>query len=322
MAQKIIVAAGLEIRDYQGQEMLRFLNANADAGPNSTWTYPKGAGAKAKYVVEVVYTMAEFAKALDTPDAYVIYEGHSRLGQGPAFGPANTPHVPDQKAFPVNPWGVHFRMGYDATNTEALCDLVEHSVTPAEYDLTTAPAGAFLPEALTKAADKAKRIEAKIKRGRMRRSHLCPVLGAWRTFKACEPALDATTTARGDAPLKDRHFYGQQRKLCLPKSRPDDMLTAVQVGSADLDAVALKCKVLFMASCSSRVHYLGPLKRRRKAAKSTCKFYLTSAVPQAYHARNFIEQVFKGVDPASRQGAKAMEKALNGVPRSGRVHVY
>ena len=319
MAQKIIVASGLELRDFQGVETVRFLNAVADAGKNSTWTYPKGAKANPQYVVQVVYTAVEFAAALDTPGAYVIYEGHSRYGQGPAFGPAQTPHVPDKKAFPVNPWGVHYRMGYDATDTESVCDLVEHSVTPAEYDLTKVPRNAFLPEELVSAAEKVKRIERKIRRGRMRGGkHLCPVTGAWRTFKACEPALDATKTARGDEPLKGRHFYKQQRGEC----RPVDYFTAVVGGSADLNQVSLKCAVLFMASCSSRIHYQGPLSRRRKAAKSACVFYLTNSVPRAYHARNFMELVFKGVDPTSRRGKKAMAKGLQSVPNAGRPNVY
>ena len=30
-------------------------------------------------------------KALDTADIFVVYEGHSRYGQGPAFAPAGTP---------------------------------------------------------------------------------------------------------------------------------------------------------------------------------------------------------------------------------------
>src|SRR5207245_5319329 len=112
MVQKIIVAAGIEIRDFQGSTLVAFLNANADPGKASVWTHPKGSGSKATREVRVVFTMAEFAAALDVEDAIVIYEGHSRYGQGPAFGPASTPHVPDKKAFPINPWGVHFRMGY------------------------------------------------------------------------------------------------------------------------------------------------------------------------------------------------------------------
>lgn len=321
MAQKIIVALGLEIRDYQGLNLLRYLNANANPGPNSTWTYPKGAKAKPKFLVQVVYTENEFAAALDTPGAYVVYEGHSRYGQGPAFGPPATPHVPDKKAFPVNPWGVHFRMGYDAIFTESLCDLVEHSVTPAEYDLTKVPKNAFLPPELVDAASKVKRVNRKMKEGKVRGgNHLCRVDGAWRTFRLCQPALDATKTARGDEPLKGRHFYEQKPNKC--KSQRVDYLTAVVGGSADLDQVSLKCAVLFMASCSARVYYLDALRRRRKAAKSSCVLFLTTKVPRTNHAVNFLTLVFNGLNPTNRPGAIAIVDALKNVPKSGRVRVY
>src|SRR6266699_2733284 len=183
MVQKIIVAAGIEIRDFQGSVLLAFLNANADAGKGSVWTHPKGSGGKAAREVHVVFTTAEFATALDTEDAFVIYEGHSRYGQGPAFGPASTPHVPDKKTFPLNPWGIHFRMGYDATDTECVGDLLEHSVVPTEYDLPGSPSKAFLPLALEKAAADAKEVESKRKAGRLKKSQLkapCSVRGSWR----------------------------------------------------------------------------------------------------------------------------------------------
>jgi len=112
------------------------LNDKAEPKGDSVWIYPKGSGPKAKFEVSVVFTKNEFAAALDTVDAYVVYSGHSRLGQGPAFGPKDTPEVPKKASFPDNPWGIHFRMGYDATYTEAVGDLLQHSVTPEEYDLT------------------------------------------------------------------------------------------------------------------------------------------------------------------------------------------
>ena len=92
MATKVIVASGLEIRDArQGQSLLQYLYDNADFDmKTAAWTYPKGAGAKARFEVSVVYTAKELATALDTADAYVVYSGHSRYGQGPAFGPALT----------------------------------------------------------------------------------------------------------------------------------------------------------------------------------------------------------------------------------------
>lgn len=93
--QKIIVAQGIQIRDSgQGADILAFLNANADIANNIVWIFPKGSGAKATVQVTLVFTMAELAMALNTPDTFVIYEGHSRYGQGPAFGPS-FPLAPD-----------------------------------------------------------------------------------------------------------------------------------------------------------------------------------------------------------------------------------
>jgi hypothetical protein len=321
MAQKIVIAEGIEIRDVgQGIALLKFLNDKCDPkkGAVSVWTYPKGASAKGiTHEVEVVYTMAELAKAVDTADIYVVYEGHSRYGQGPAFAPAGTPKVPDAKKFPVNPWGVHFRMGYDATDTECIDDIVHHSVTPAEYDLTTSGATAFLPAALTTAVANAKAQQKAIKAKKIAAVAACSSGGAWRLFDTCYTKLSTTTTARGDKPLKGRHFYN-----ILPR-KPPEFETSVQVGSADLDKSALACKLLFMASCSSHVHFFKPLDKRRKAAKSKCKFLMTGFVCATTHATMFLEQVLvKGHDPISKKGSKAVVKALNGVSDSGIVNIY
>lgn len=315
MVQKIIVAVGLEIRDFQGATLLSYLNSKADAGKSSTWTFPKGAPAKATHVVEVVYTMVEFAKALDTADAIVIYEGHSRYGQGPAFGDAGMPHVPDKKKYPVNPWSVHYRMGYDATDTECIGDLVNHSVAPKEYDLVTSSAKAFLPDALERAAGTIKAAETVLKKAKGKGR--CSTKGAWRLFDNCEKKLATTVTARGDEPLKGRHFYSR-----LVKKPADEFMTSVEVGSTDLDKLSLKCKVLFMASCSSHEHYFEPLNKRRNAVKSNCKFYMTAHVCAAYHGRNFVRAIFDGTDPLSKKGVKAMLKTLNGETDSGVVGFY
>jgi hypothetical protein len=321
MAQKIVIAEGVEIRDVgQGIALLKFLNDKCDPkkGAVSVWTYPKGASAKGiTHEVEVVYTMAEFAKALDTADIFVVYEGHSRYGQGPAFAPAGTPKVPDAKKFPVNPWGVHFRMGYDATDTECIDDLVHHSVTPAEYDLTTSGPKAFLPAVLTTAAANAKAQQKAIKAKKIAAVAACSTTGAWRLFDTCFAKLSTTTTARGDKPLKGRHFY-----KIVPR-KPAEFEASVQVGSANLDKSSLACKLLFMASCSSHVHFFKPLDKRRKAAKSACKFLMTGFVCATTHAATFLEQVLiKGHDPISKKGAKAVVKALNGVSDSGIVNIY
>jgi hypothetical protein len=319
MPRVIIIAQGIEIRDAgQGYWLQHFLKAQCDPQGGGVWTYPKGPKAKATHKVMVVYDMAAFTKALDTADTFVVYEGHSRYGQGPAFGPANTPKVPDKKAFPTNPWGVHYRMGYDATDTEAMDDLIDHSVVPGEYDLVAAGAKAFLPTALENASAKAKARAKHIKAKKVKAKAVCGLSGAWRSFSSCAPALATTKTARGDEPLKGRHYYAR-----LVKKPRDEFMVSVGVGSADLDKSNLRCKVLFMASCSSKVHFYRPLARRRRAVKSTCKFILTGQVCATSHGKHFLEQVLvKGHDPTTKAWMTKIVKALNGVVDAGLVGDY
>jgi hypothetical protein len=194
---------------------------------------------------------------------------------------------------------------------------VHHSVTPVEYDLTTSPAIAFLSAALVSAAPSAKAQQKAIKAKKIAAVAACSTAGAWRLFNTCYAKLSTTATARGDTPLKDRHFYN-----ILPR-KPPEFETSVQVGSVDLDKSTLACKLLFMASCSSHVHFFKPLDKRRKAAKSKCKFVMTGAVCAATHVTMFLEQVLvEGHDPVSKRGSKAVVKALNGVSDFGIVSIY
>lgn len=319
MAQVIIIAQGIEIRDAgQGTALRNFLSTQCDAKKGSVWTYPKGAGAKATHEIRVVFDMTGLTSALDTADSFVVYEGHSRYGQGPAFGPSGIGKVPDKKLFPVNPWGVHFRMGFDATDTECIADLMHHSVSPAEYDLVASGAKAFLPTVLVSAAKNAKDQDAAIKKKKVKAKAVCGLSGAWRLFDSCAATLATTATARGDTPLKGRHFYAR-----IPKKPDDEFMTAVSVGSANLDAAKLSCKLFFMASCSSEVHFKSPLLRRRKTIKSACKFLLTAQICATSHATTFLEQVLvKGNDPMTKVGMKGLLKALNGVSNSGIVGLF
>ena len=326
MVQLIVIAHGIEIRGTgQGTALQSFLAANCDRkgaapapGANNTWTYPKGPPAKATHEVRVVYEMKDFAAALDIDGAFVVYEGHSRYGQGPAFGPEGITHTPDKTKFPINPWGVHFRMGYKATDTECVGDILTHSVVPAEFDLTTADPKDFLPEALATAAVRAQAQQKKIKTRRTKPADTCSLTGAWRAMDVCQPALATQRTARGDQPLAGRHYYARHER-----SKPAEFLTAVPVGSADLDAAKLACSVFFMASCSSKVHFHAAMVRRRRAAKSSCRFLLTAEVCSAEHATAFLKQVLlKRRDPMSNADMKLIVKALNGEFESGSVGVY
>jgi hypothetical protein len=321
VVQVIVVAHGIEIRDHQGQMLQEFLQKHCDRkgptpppGDNNTWLFPAGSGAKATHEIRVVYRMTDLAAALDLDRAFVVYEGHSRYGQGPAFGPEHMPHVPDKKAFPVNPWGVHFRMGYDATDTECIGDLFDHSVVPAEYDLTTAGSKDFLPGELTGAIKKLNAMKKAV--ARRKPAALCRVDDAWRALDVCEPKRAAAKTARGDLPLSGRHYYKK-------KAKPEEFLTAVKVGSKDLDKATLACSLLFMASCSSKVHFYQPLKRRRKAAKSACKFLLTAEVCRVDHGANFLRQVLlKRRDPMAAKDLERIRRALNHPDESGDVGIY
>jgi hypothetical protein len=329
MVQLIVIAQGIQIRDSgQGTALQTFLAANCDrkgsappAGANNTWLFPKGAAAaKATHEIRVVYSMPDLKAALDIDDAWVIYEGHSRYGQGPAFGPAGIAKVPDKKAFPVNPWGVHFKMGYDATDTECLGDLTEHSVVPAEYDLTTVdPTKAFIPEALVSASTNVQAQQKSIKAKKIKPAAICGLPGAWRSMDVCQPKRAATKTARGDEPMKGRHFYVHQR----PGKPNEEFLTAVPVGSGDLDASKLACALFFMASCSSKVHFHAALKRRRAAVKSSCRFLLTGEVCATSHATKFLEQVLvKKLNPTTAKELKTIVRVLNGEAAAGNVGVY
>ncbi|MGZ8853265.1 MAG: hypothetical protein ACXW2X_07700, partial [Thermoanaerobaculia bacterium] len=275
-----------------------------------------------KVEVEVVYTQAEFLKALDTEDAYVVYEGHARFGQGPSFGDAGMPDIPDAKKYPVNPWGVFFRMGYDATDVPCFEDLVEHSIVPKDYDLPAATRNSFLHNDLALASLEAKIIAVRQKAGVVtpaEKKDPCSIPGSWREFAVCQPALAATKTSRNDEPLKSRHYFRQNVGAHKGK---DEFMTAVEVGAADLNNTSLKCKVLFMAACSSGVHYREALEKRRKDAKSSCKFYLTAQVCSSFFSMAFITAVYKGIDPTSAKGSTDLLKTLNGLPKSGVVDIY
>jgi hypothetical protein len=209
-------------------------------------------------------------------------------------------------------------MGYDATDTECIADLVDHSVLPVEFDLPAAAPKAFLPGALIAAVPRAQAQAKAIKAKKVAARDACGLSGAWRSMDACQPALAATRTARGDTPLSGRHYYLHQ-----DRRQPEEFLTAVTVGSGDLDKTRLACTLFFVASCSSKVHFHAALVRRRKAAKSACRFLLTGQVCATSHATTFLRQVLlKKRDPATRDGIRKIVRALNGEANSGIVGVY
>src|SRR4026208_846208 len=103
MSQVVIVAFGCEIRDFHyNTKAVKLLNDRAKVKKPDVWLFQD----KAKgldFEIRVVCTKAEFAAALDLDEAIVVYNGHSRFGQGPALGPAPLPHRPDVHGSPVTP---------------------------------------------------------------------------------------------------------------------------------------------------------------------------------------------------------------------------
>ena len=325
MPTKIFLAYGLHFRDTDWLDAFELLVDRCDeiAGEQDAFVFPSGSK-KPKYEIRALFDKAGFAKALDEKDAVVVFDGDSRLGQGPSFGAERVGRVPDKNAFPANPWGGHYRMGYDAVETYAHADLLEHSVLPDEWDLSQIPVKAFIPVSLVYAAGKVQAAEKSFRTNRANAVARCRTEGAWRRFADCYRKLEQTTTARGEQPLLGRHYHRSEREAGLGMEEvQDDFATPVKVGSSDLDKSRLAGKLLVMASCSSHFHFFAPLDRRRKAVGSRCRFLLTAHVCTANLPVAFLENVLQhGMDPTTDAGMKALADALSGVPGSGAVQVY
>jgi hypothetical protein len=322
MAQLIIVLFGIQFRDSDWPNSKTVLTENCDvkAGATDTFTFPKGAGAKAKYEVQVKFDLADFGQAIGTPNAVVVYDGHSRFGRGPCFGPAGIAQMPDAKSFPINPWDMSYKMGYDATATECEKDLLHHSVLPTEYDLTTAASTAFLGTDLMDAAAEVQANEQRLKAKKIKAGTVCRSKERfWRKFDLCLPEQAATPTQRGDRPMKGRHFY----QIVAGKKKESIFNVSIAAGAADLDKSKLPGKLLVLASCSSHMHFFDALDRRRKAANSGCKFILTSDLCYADLATVFLKRVLLDkIDPTTSAGMAKLTKALNGMDGSGGVGLY
>lgn len=320
MPQLIIVAFGIQFRDIDWPNTEALLKAKCDPkkGVANTFTFPKGARATPTYEVQVVFDKPDFARALDTAGAVIVYDGHSRWGRGPCFGPAGIAVAPDAKTFPVNPWDVSFLMGYDGTDTECMEDIMHHSTLPTEYDLTAAPPTAFLSRGLAAAAKRAQDTKKKVEAKKIKASAVCSTAGAWREFDSCFKKLAQTRTTRGDRPLLGRHFYQYHRRRS-----GTEFDASIRVGSVDLDKSKLLGRLLVMASCSSHAHFFAALDRRRKAVKSGCRFIMTGDLCSADLATAFLRLVLiKKLDPTTSRGMVKIAKLLNGVRGSGGVGLY
>ena len=296
---EIVIAFGCQIRDVAYHtDLIAFLNKEGTSTATDVWTYP---AATPSHTIRLVYTKAGFAAALDKQDAVVIYDGHSRIGQGPAFGPAKLPECPEKSKFPVNPWGDSFRMGYDLADIECIGDILHHGIDPPEYALPANTKTMFAPKAVIELLDKA------ITAGKAK----CGSPGAWRSLKTCFPKVAAKTNCSGDATLDARHFWRAH-------GSGKEFDTLVAVGDADLAKTQLACSILFMNSCSSKHHYHEPLSRHKAKVKSACVFILTAEVCSAPTTLPFLKAVLAGKDVKTNRG-KAILKRLNAYRGSGYI---
>ncbi|NHZ91102.1 hypothetical protein F2P45_19065 [Massilia sp. CCM 8733] len=291
----IIVAYGCELRDASiHKDLLAFLNAQATSAGTDKWTYPQ---TSPSHNIHLTYTKAGFAAALNKPHAVVIYDGHSRIGQGPVFGPSGLPRCPGKSAYAVNPWADNFRMGYDFAEIDCIGDIMHHGTNPTEFKLPSSSKGVFASKDMNKILERA--IGAGTK---------CGTRNAWRLLSACVPKVAAQVNCRGETPLAKRHFW---------RSRAHDREfdTLVAVGDADLRKSKLACEVLFMNSCSSKRHFLAALRRQKAAAKSHCVFYVTAEVCSANTTLTFLKAVLAGTKVAT--SAKAILIKMNGMSGAG-----
>ncbi len=302
MTTQIFVAWGCEIRDSSNQKaMVKYLNTSATAKGTNRWVTKKGS---TDYEICLIYKKDEFQAALDSDEAIVIYDGHSRFGQGPAFGEAvapdtKMPDCPDKTRYPTNPWGNSFRMGWDAIDLPLMEDVFEHCTDPPEYPAGKPPKSPFVDKAVTWILSKTSGSSSK-----------CETNFAWRPMSTCFPVVAKKANGRGDKTLYNRHFWRAKTKMV-------EFDSLVTVGSADLDKSKLACRVLFMNSCSSMEHFYAALKRQKTKVGSNCVFYVTSQVCSAGTSLIFLKKVLGGLNPYYKKDSVSILKAMNGLKDAG-----
>jgi len=293
----VFVAFGIEFRDYGHRKDLEtYLAKVAKKGADGAFHYKQGSR---EFSIRVVFTKKEFLQALDTPDAIVIYDGHSRFGQGPAFvDRSGVGQCPSRQDLPQNPWEDHVRMGWDVINVVVEGEIMHHCTNPKEYAGKGIPK--FAPAPVRYLARKGNENKPNCKSRKISKRKLLD----------CFPDVARKKNGRGDQTLIDRHYW-----FSTPKDT--DFFTLVEGGSGDLRKSGLRCKVLYMNSCSSVDHYFCSLSTRKRETKSKCVFYLTRRTAFMGYARTtniFIDLLLqKGLDPTNARGAKQLVRALNAV---------
>ena len=297
----VIIAIGVEVRDWPYTiDLIEYLNNNAtpDSSKANHWSFDL-TKKKIKYNLRIVFTKSDFQKALDEKDAFVVYDGHSRYGQGPAFGPSNLDHCPSKTTYPTNPWEDNYRMGWDTIKVPCEDEILNHCTNPTEFPHKKAPKKLFARRSIKTMLEKSSKRSDKCKQSNP----------AKRKLLKCYPTIARKRNGRGEQTLLRRHYW---------EKTSSDFSTLIQVGNEDLKKVSLRCKVLFMNSCSSKWHFYYALKRQKKTKRSKCAFYMTRRVCSASTTEIFIKSLFAGHNPTSKKGSKKFLKAM-GISDSGLI---
>ncbi len=297
----IIIAFGVEFRNLKyRKELQAYLKKLTKSKSDTHFKYKKG---DRDYDIQIVFTRDEFLKALDTPGAIVVYEGHARHGQGPAFDETGgAGDCPSTFFAPKNPWENHVRMGWDAVKLPVKGDILKHCVNPDEY----------AEKKVSKYSQPSVRY---VYRKASTKTTKCSFKGySKRKLIKCFPSLAKSKNKRGVASLLKRHFWYTKD---IEKTKKKDPYTFVKVGAKDLKKSKLKCRLFFMDTCKAVPHYYCSLRHRKRETKSKCIFLLTRKLAYMGLSKainNFIKLVLEeDVDPFKRSGRKRLITELNAV---------
>jgi hypothetical protein len=304
--------------DVSGRSITLF-----DMPPGTTPRYYKYRSEDRSFDIWIVFDKESFLEALDIPGVYVIYDGHSRYGQGPCFDPlgaiTESNYCPDLDAYKDNnPWGDNVRMslgreGKGFVVTPCIEDILSHCTNPLEKET------------------RGQVFHCRGRRGC--RHHPQSRLIKKRLLASCCPDVENLKNVWGDKTLLGRHFW--RTRLCpvedvnlptahLPsaitgqrESYYTEFMTRVEVGNEDLSVSDLKCSVLFMNSCRSKIHFFPALRKQSIEKRSKCVFYLTYRLVYA-HAENtkvFVKSVLEGCDPTDKRPWPRFRKGADAIIR-------
>jgi len=325
--QNLRIAFGIQAREtLSKEELIKYLENLPDVVDNGNHCYEYKKNDKI-YDIRVIFTKKEFLEALELPGAIVIYEGHSRYGQGPAFVKEEKVGVcADISEFPhYNPWEDHVRMGWDVVETPCVQDILRHGTNPIEYTKTENPkfSSARVKKILRKASKNEKR---KVKCSFHKIFKKRRINDPRARTNDCYPSIAKITGCREISLIGRSYWRSRPRtKKEKEKFREDieiEFFTLVEAGPSDLKKSKLQCSVLFVKSCSSIKHFFCALRLRRKELQKErrdrekpCVFYLTKirSWSASFSPLLFVKMVLAGKNPTRKKDAKLICKKLNSV---------